>query len=94
MSAGCSAFRALVSGRVQGVGFRAATVEAARRAGAVGWVRNLADGRVEAVVEGDAAVCARVYDFLKTGPKAARVDHVEWTPLEETFGFASFEHRR
>ncbi len=56
----------LVSGRVQGVAFRAYTVDEARRLGVRGWVRNLADGRVEALV----AWCRR-------GPPAARVEGVE-----------------
>ena len=45
--------RFVVSGRVQGVGFRWFTQDTARREGAMGWVRNLPDGRVEAIVEGD-----------------------------------------
>lgn len=68
--------RFVVSGRVQGVGFRWFVQDAATRAGATGWVRNLPDGRVEALVEGEAEVVRRVEAAVRTGPRAARVDRV------------------
>lgn len=68
--------RAIVSGRVQAVGMRWATVRAAESAGAAGWVRNLSDGTVEVVIEGDDAAVDDVLRFLHGGPRAARVDHV------------------
>lgn len=68
--------RFLISGRVQGVGFRWFTRDAALREGARGWVRNLPDGRVEAFVEGDADTVERVERALRHGPGGARVDHV------------------
>jgi acylphosphatase len=68
--------RFLVSGRVQGVGFRYHTHAAAVREGVTGWVRNLDDGRVEALVEGDAAAVDRVEQALRNGPPGARVDTV------------------
>ena len=66
--------RFVISGRVQGVGFRYFTQDVARREGATGWVRNLPDGRVEAHVEGDADAVTRVERALRTGPRGARVN--------------------
>ena len=68
--------RFLIGGRVQGVGFRWFTYDAARREGVTGWVRNLPDGRVEALVEGDAEAVTRVERALRMGPPSARVDTV------------------
>lgn len=68
--------RYLVSGQVQGVGFRFFTEEAARREGLTGFVRNLDDGRVEAVAEGDAEAVTRFERALHLGPPLARVAHV------------------
>jgi acylphosphatase len=68
--------RFLISGRVQGVGFRWFTSETAAREGVAGWVRNLVDGRVEAWVEGDADAVTRVERALRQGPRGARVDDV------------------
>jgi acylphosphatase len=69
--------RFLISGRVQGVGFRWFARDAAAREGAKGWVRNLADGRVEAFVEGERDTVERVERALRHGPGGARVDHVD-----------------
>lgn len=66
-----------ISGRVQGVGFRAALREEAIRFGLSGWVRNLADGRVEAVLEGDPAAVDRLLAWCHQGPPRARVAAVE-----------------
>jgi len=76
-----AARRFLVSGRVQGVGFRYFTHAAAVREGVTGWVRNLDDGRVEALVEGDPAAVDRVERAIRTGPPGARVDKVTAVPL-------------
>jgi len=65
--------RVRVHGRVQGVGFRWATRQAAARAGVVGHVRNLPDGTVEAEVEGAPDDVAAMLDFLRAGPTAALV---------------------
>jgi acylphosphatase len=79
-----TARRLVVHGRVQGVGFRFFTEAAARRAGVTGWVRNLADGAVEAYVEGDAAAVETVERAIRQGPPAARVEAVD--VIEETPG--------
>ncbi len=69
--------RFLVSGRVQGVGFRFFAERAARREGLHGWVRNLPDGRVEAAAEGEAEAVDRFEGQLRHGPSGARVENVE-----------------
>ena len=69
----------LVSGMVQGVSFRYFTVEEARRLGLAGWVRNLADGRVEALAEGDRRAVEALVAWCRRGPPSARVDEVEAT---------------
>lgn len=66
-----------VSGQVQGVGFRAATLEQARRQGLAGWVRNRANGDVEVVARGSAPAMDTLRGWLGQGPPAARVTHVE-----------------
>ncbi len=82
--------RALVSGKVQGVFFRAATAERAEQAGLTGFVRNLRDGRVEAVFEGDKETVQRLIDWCHEGPPSSHVDSVEvfWeTATGEYAGF-------
>jgi acylphosphatase len=69
--------RFLVSGRVTGVGFRYFTQDVARREGVTGLVRNLPDGRVEAIAEGDDESLARFEIALRRGPSRARVEHCE-----------------
>ncbi len=68
--------RFLISGRVQGVGFRFFVEARATTEGVHGWVRNLPDGRVEAVLEGDEASVDRVEAALWRGPSGAVVDDV------------------
>jgi acylphosphatase len=68
--------RFLISGRVQGVGFRWFTRDAAAREGVSGWVKNLPDGRVEALVEGDTEAVTRVERALRRGPPGARITTV------------------
>jgi acylphosphatase len=69
--------RYLVRGRVQGVGFRYFAQDIANREGLSGQVRNLPDGRVEIVAEGDEASLIRLEAALWRGPSHARVDHVD-----------------
>ena len=66
-----------ISGRVQGVFFRAETLKHATKLGVNGWVRNTADGRVEAVFEGDSSVVEQMLGFCNRGPMGAHVDNVE-----------------
>jgi len=66
-----------ISGRVQGVGFRAFTQGQAKGLGLTGWVRNLRDGRVEAIVEGPGDKVAKLIEKVNRGPRAARVEKVD-----------------
>lgn len=68
--------RVLVTGLVQGVGFRYAVVQRAHTRGVRGWVRNTASGQVEAVFEGNAEAVEGMVDFCRRGPLGARVDDV------------------
>jgi acylphosphatase len=76
---GDMARRILVTGRVQGVGFRAFVAQAATECGVRGWVPNLRDDRVEAVADGDATSIAAWLDRCRSGPPGSRV-----TALEES----------
>lgn len=68
-----------VSGRVQGVWFRQSTAARAAEIGVAGWVRNLEDGRVEAVFEGTPVAVNEAVAYARSGPEHARVDDVELT---------------
>jgi acylphosphatase len=83
----------LVTGRVQGVFFRASTREEARRLGLVGWVRNLPGGGVAALFEGEDAVLDAMERWCRRGPPGARVDRVEATRAQATGEFADFTVR-
>ncbi len=86
--------RVRISGRVQGVFFRAYTHEAAQLIGVTGWVRNLHDGRVEAVLEGDADKVNKMVEWCYEGSPLSRVDEVE--VLEEVYSgdFSRFQITR
>jgi DNA ligase D-like protein (predicted 3'-phosphoesterase) len=71
------AVRAVVRGRVQGVGFRQAVVQKAQQTGVFGWVRNADDGAVLVHAEGLADAVTRLSEFLEQGPPAASVDDIE-----------------
>lgn len=82
--------RYLVNGRVQGVGFRMFVADCARREGLAGHVRNLLDGSVEAVADGDLESLTRLEAALWRGPSRARVDEVvvdDVAPLGLADGF-------
>ena len=82
-----------VSGRVQGVFYRATTRDTARDRGVDGWVRNLDDGRVEAAFEGSEPAVEGMVEWCHTGSPAADVDAVDVT-YEEPRGLDGFEIRR
>ncbi len=77
----------LISGRVQGVFYRAHTRDEARKRGLTGWVRNLPDGRVAAVVEGERAKIESLISWCRQGPPYAYVDEVlvDWQPYQGEF---------
>ena len=84
--------RVTVSGRVQGVAFRASTRAEARRHGVEGWVRNRADGSVEAVFEGPPSAVEALVAWCRDGPRLARVQRIELHE-EAPEGLAGFEVR-
>jgi len=77
----------IVSGRVQGVWFRGNTQRAASAEGVHGWVRNLPDRRVEAVLQGERTAVESVIDFMRTGPPGSAVVDcvVTWRPPGERY---------
>lgn len=82
-----------IAGRVQGVYFRASTHDEARRFGLTGWVRNLPDGGVEALFEGEKTMLELMLAWCRTGPPGARVDRVLPTWAEATGEFGDFSVR-
>lgn len=82
-----------VRGRVQGVFFRATACQQARTLELAGWVRNLRDGRVEIVAEGEEAAVAAFLAWCKQGPPRARVDGLEVRNEAPTGDLATFEQR-
>jgi acylphosphatase len=82
--------RVIVNGRVQGVGFRYAVSRAAKSRGAAGWVRNRADGSVEAVFEGAPDAVESLVRLCREGPRGAAVEGVEVVDEEpeDLSGFA------
>lgn len=81
---------AVVTGRVQGVGFRYAAADAANRIGVRGWVRNRRDGNVEIVAEGPRAQVRELVEWCHQGPALARVTAVNWSEIaadDELQGF-------
>ncbi len=86
------AARFLVDGQVQGVFFRASTQARALELGLRGHARNLEDGRVEVVAEGDASALDALAEWLRRGPPAARVDRVTREEIAER-AISGFERR-
>ncbi|AFY77169.1 MAG: acylphosphatase [Hydrococcus sp. C42_A2020_068] len=83
----------LVSGLVQGVGYRYSTVDRAEKLGLNGWVRNLPDGRVEAVFEGEKAAVEEMIRWCRRGPSAAVVQNVT-VEMGEPEGLRGFGVKR
>lgn len=81
----------IVSGRVQGVGFRNSVYLKAQELGLKGWVRNLADGRVEITAEGQKENLQLFISWVARGPEAARVEKVETRPEKASGEFSSFQ---
>lgn len=83
--------RVVVSGRVQGVGFRDGLAQAAAYSGVRGWVRNLRDGSVEAFVQGAPAAVDAVIAWARRGPPASRVESVDVTPRSQDASLRTFD---
>ena len=95
MKLGWLSRRVVVTGKVQGVGFRAWTEREALARGLAGWVRNVDNGAVEALLQGPAAAVEDMLAAFKRGPRLAAVERVEVSETQETLREgASFEVRR
>ncbi len=93
-TSGCSIrVRLFISGTVQGVSYRASTQEQARKRDVVGWVRNLQDGRVEALAQGSKDKVEELVAWCRRGPPAAKVEKVEVTFEDVNDEFKTFEVR-
>jgi len=84
----------LISGEVQGVGFRFFAQRAAARHQVTGYVRNLVDGRIEALAEGSAQSVEAFKHDMAAGPAYSRVEHLEEINLEPTGSYSSFRIER
>lgn len=84
----------LISGRVQGVGYRAFARKCASELGLKGWVRNLADGRVEAIVQGEMAKLSELEQKLRMGPTHGRVESLMVTDWSHAENFSDFQIRK
>jgi acylphosphatase len=82
--------RVHISGIVQGVFFRAATRRTAADLNLTGWVRNMDDGRVEAVIEGEDAAVEKMIAWCEIGPPSAKVENVTTSEEHYTGGFSDF----
>lgn len=85
--------RVRITGRVQGVWYRGATASEARRLGVDGWVQNLPDGSVEALIEGEPAAVRALVEWCRTGPPGARVAAVAEQPEPPGDDLAGFRIR-
>ena len=84
---------AYISGRVQGVFFRATTKESARQLGLTGWVKNLSNGQVEVMAEGKKEDLKALERFLQDGPRLAEVQNVNVNYSDDLKGYSSFRIR-
>jgi len=80
----------IISGRVQGVWFRASTKQKAEQLGLKGWIRNTLDGKVEAVFEGDEKKVNEMIEWCHRGPPLSKVENVEVKKQNPTNGFDDF----
>jgi len=84
----------LISGRVQGVSFRAKAQKVAQEFGVSGWIQNLSDGRVEAVIEGREDKVEQMIEWAKRGPFLAKVDNIDIEWQEYKGEFNNFDFKR
>lgn len=85
--------RLIVSGRVQGVGYRDYAVRQAKALGVTGWVRNTRDGRVEMLASGEDEALGRFVEACRSGPALARVDAIDAHPDNEERSAKGFTKR-
>jgi acylphosphatase len=82
-----------VTGDVQGVGFRYSAIHQANAIGVTGWVRNLWDGRVEAMIEGEESLVQQMVEWCRQGPRSAEVTDLDVEMLPYTGKFTRFDVR-
>jgi len=87
------AVRGRVTGRVQGVGYRACFAREARVLGVSGWVQNCPDGSVAFLAQGGTPAVDQIVEWARTGPRFARVEGLELSPCEPIPGVREFEVR-
>ena len=77
----------IILGKVQGVFYRASCLEVAQKLGLTGWVKNLADGSVEVLAQGEKEKIEKLIEWCKKGPDGAKVDEVktEWKSIKKNF---------
>lgn len=90
---GIKCFHLIISGRVQGVSYRMSAWEKARQLGLSGWVRNLNDGRVEMIIEGDTSLLEQMTDWAGQGPRFASVTNVDVSEEKVSGDLEDFEIR-
>lgn len=90
---GIKRYQLLISGRVQGVSYRVSAWEKARDLALTGWVRNLSDGRVEIVIEGEEHRLDQMRAWAGEGPRFANVSHIDVSEKAATGEFSDFEIR-
>jgi acylphosphatase len=90
---GIKRFHLIISGRVQGVSYRMSAWEKARQLGLSGWVRNLNDGRVEMIIEGDTSLLEQMTDWAGQGPRFASVTNVDVSEEKVSGDLEDFEIR-
>jgi len=90
---GIKRYHLIISGRVQGVSYRVSAWEKAKQLDLTGWVRNLSDGRVEIVIEGEVDVLDQMTAWAGQGPRFAQVSDVDITEKAASGEFSEFEIR-
>ncbi len=85
--------RLRIVGHVQGVFYRESMRQRATQLGVTGWVRNCADGSVEAVVQGDELAVGQMIEWAQRGPDSAKVETVDVESVGETFRYATFDKK-
>lgn len=84
-------YHLLIQGRVQGVGYRVSAQTAAQKIGLTGWVRNLSNGNVELIAEGEQLQLKQLLDWAWQGPRFSRVTDISVSEQPATHEFADFD---
>ena len=90
---GIKQYHLLISGRVQGVSYRMAAWQQAQQLALSGWVSNLADGRVEMIIQGQTDSLEKMIAWAEQGPRFANVSHIEISERTASADFTDFEIR-